>query len=399
MGNHQITHDGTVVFEALNSGKVGIYGDLVLGDSGSIKVVGTSVSPQASTVLNNVSLNSLGSTLFQIYPASGAQVFLRGVVPRVDGQIIIVQNLNSADVSNFVQVDAEDGSNTDQNRFGASVRYSPGPVVSPVVIPGGCAAAWRYQGPIGSSGRWRLIWLGGAVLSDFLPQSVSQVADGGFWLPGIGVTGLGTAGFQWEDQSGNGNHFVQATVGAQPTPGVGPSGAPIWTLDGGDTAQVTVPTADLLWTTAGMYAYWGRLNADDSNFRLWIEHDDGASQRRISFWKYNTPGQIQAFPSANGSDVVTCGASTDHSLWHYYEWVFDGSLATADRLRLFVDRVEVPLTGDVGATLFASTAPLRIWGNGSLNILGDVGPLYITNGIPSTGNRERLRRHRAPILI
>lgn len=241
----------------------------------------------------------------------------------------------------------------------------------------------------------------------FSPRQLGSIANGAFYLPGE-YNGLGTAGFEWPNlRGGSGDFYVQPDVAKQPTPGVGPSGNPIWTLDGGDTISVLSPSSLIRFSTRGTYAYWLRLAADDANFQCVFSHDDGTTGRRLAIWKYNAPGQYQAFPSADGTTVVPHVVDgINAAAWNYYEWRWANSQPADTRLRLFVNRVEVSLLGD-GPTLLRSNVgvPSYLWSNNDAGqyVTGEFGPLYICNEQTgaqlSDAQRDQLYRYLAPVVI
>lgn len=237
----------------------------------------------------------------------------------------------------------------------------------------------------------------------FNPAQVPELLGGDFWLPGVGVSGLGTAGMQWAGQA-NGNAFVQATVANQPAAASAPNGAAIWRWDGAnDTLRIPTPSVAMRWTTRGMYSGWFKLNVDDANFYTYFVHSTGPANERLSIFHYNAIGLLRSFTNATGATAANQESSrtVNQAVWNYFEWVFDGTGSNnAARWRLFINRQEVAWTyaGTIGAALFAAVAPFDLCSAaGSIPFAGDSGPFYISNGIPSDAHRDGMWQYRAPV--
>ena len=171
-----------------------------------------------------------------------------------------------------------------------------------------------------------------------------------FWLPGELVTGLGTAGFEWGEQTGSDDDFVQATTSRQPNQTTD-NGTDTWefTSANNDMIQVASPSAGMTGTGEVYLAFWAKWNTLDATFDVLFDQGtrDSASDKGFGLQKRNSTTLLELVWSSDGTNNDNTARVDVAGLdaWMFYETVLKPTDVTDDiRTQLWMNRVQESLT-------------------------------------------------------
>lgn len=244
----------------------------------------------------------------------------------------------------------------------------------------------------------------------FSPLAVPEVAAGRLWEPDAN-TNLGATNFRNLNRGAGGTTWdlLQTTVAKQPSQIIN-NGFTQWrftgSVSGGQACMSTqVDPGAMGWTGATMWSYWGRLPNGWTGTTQWFRHNASGTKRRALVPLVNTNTQrLQTSSDGNGlqGDVRWNFPAGLTAEWHYWEWLYDPSLALNDRLLLYVDRQfrsPQSVTPHSGSILFNANSRFDLCNvNAVANAdTTEIGPFFYTNGIPSASDRDRMYRYKAPV--
>lgn len=256
--------------------------------------------------------------------------------------------------------------------------------------------------------------------SGFDPRMVAEVSAGYYWLA-ASATGLGGTSFKVPEGNGHTSFdLIQATVANQPTALTENGGAQFRMRNSGNANPSTIGTAGAVtagWTGATYVAGWFRLpdaSGDITSFVTLFGHSAGSGSRRIQLqglagtpdrWTFQTSTSNSLAQARFDNSAFLAGGN-----WIWGEGIFDpaltlGGSVAADRNKLFANLAAISqsaITGTPGTTLDNSSVIINVASAGvgfANSDTTDWATVYYANGIPSLFNRDRLRRHLAPIAL
>lgn len=220
------------------------------------------------------------------------------------------------------------------------------------------------------------------------------------------MSNLGQSTFSWGE--GNGKtaaNQVQTTVSKQPYL-ISNNGHQQFRYEGSSGLASVTRTAAALqagWTGATMIAGWFRwpVTMTTGVGRYLVHFTSTVGQRILGT---QTPSGVSMGLSLAASGAIAAynwPTVATPTLFHYYEFVFDPSLAATLRGALYFDRVlQSPTAPPSGpASIFDANSFVEASGYGGVagSFTGDRGPVYYTNGIPSDADRDLMMTYKAPV--
>lgn len=188
----------------------------------------------------------------------------------------------------------------------------------------------------------------------------------GAWCPSL--DGIGTV---VPDRGNRRNNLANAA----PTGTMQRGGYGLYITGSNDAAVATNTAVQRVMNgaTTATISGWVRRNATTSHVSLGFTGDSVQGNRFGFSWQ--TDSNIYAVCESDGSSAAYVYASVTGTAWIHVAIVYDGSLAAASRLSLWVNGVRLTTTafGTIGATLSASLGTFALGRTGSTTLSATAG--------------------------